>query len=106
MGCVPAHAGLEVYQRSLSKRVSIMNRLRNSMTQNTGADRLSLLAYEEGCDPIAEGLRESIRTTIGAVFVAWPMKTGPGASKETMNWWDTGRLTDPVRVEAEALAFS
>lgn len=48
----------------------------NSMTQTTGADRLSLLAYEEGCDPIAEGLRESIRTTMGAVFVAWLMKTG------------------------------
>lgn len=55
-----------------------MNRLRNSMTQTTGADRLSLLAYEEGCDPIAEGLRESIRTTMGAVFVAWLMKTEPG----------------------------
>ena len=39
------------------------------MTQTTtGASRLSLLACEEGCDPIEERLRAIIRTTMEAVF--------------------------------------
>lgn len=38
------------------------------MTETTGVDRLGLLACEEGCDPIEDHLRATLRSTIEAVF--------------------------------------
>ncbi|MYG63552.1 MAG: IS256 family transposase [Synechococcus sp. SB0675_bin_7] len=38
------------------------------MTEATGVSKLGLLACEEGCDPIEDRLRASLRTTIEAVF--------------------------------------
>ena len=38
------------------------------MRESTGASRLSLLSCQEGCDPIKNRLRVSIRSTIEAVF--------------------------------------
>ena len=38
------------------------------MTEATGVSKLGLLACEEGCDPIEDRLRASLRSTIEAVF--------------------------------------
>ena len=38
------------------------------MTEATEGSRLGLLACEEGCDPIEERLRATLRATIEAVF--------------------------------------
>ena len=38
------------------------------MTQATEGSSLSLLAWEEGCDPLEDRRRATIRTTIEAVF--------------------------------------
>ena len=38
------------------------------MTEATGVGRLGLLACEEGCDPIEDRLRATLRSTIEAVF--------------------------------------